>query len=319
MGRRIPVVFVLALLLAGCTATGEDQGIDAPGSASFTDSRGAIQGTVTDESLLPIPGAVVSIEGGTDVATTGYDGAFVFSLLEPGSYSLSASAPGYGEGATSVDVIAGDVASVSLRLVASASTEPYMTTTLGSGRLGCGMAVAVRPAGISQPANWCGAGTDFAYYGAPQLNDKYHVAVPIATTDPTLLETIVYETAWQSNQAFSSGFLAYWYIEGKVSGIPRVWDYYLDLGESAGRSPLRFTMDRATIEELLLDADPSMVDKCAIVTDCHWGAAVYPHADTLGDGSPLDFSLYVDQAFTHYVSEFVGAPPVDGFTALPDA
>lgn len=317
--RVLPPVLVLTLLMAGCSGSSTEEIIGRPGAASFNDSRGAIHGTVTDESLLPIPGALVAIEGRDDVATTEDDGSFSFSLLEPGVYRLSASAEGYGESAASAEVIAGYAASVSLRLTALASTEPYMTTTLGTGRLGCGMAVAVRPAALSQPANWCGTGTDFAYYGAPQLNDKYHVAVPIAATDPAQLETIVFETAWQSNQAFSSGFRSYWYIEGKVSGIPRVWDYYADLGDSAGRSPIRFSMDREAIESILLDADPSMVQKCAVVTDCHWGAAVFPYADTLGDSSPVDFSLYVDQAFTHYVSEFIGAPPLEGFTALADA
>ncbi|HEX9815713.1 MAG TPA: hypothetical protein VGB18_01925, partial [Candidatus Thermoplasmatota archaeon] len=215
---------------------------------------------------------------------------------------------------------AGVITGVTFRLIALASNDAYHTVALGVGRLGCGMAVQVRPAGVSQPANWCGLGTDYAYYGVPQLNDKYHVMFAVSAPAPDAITHLVYESTWQSTQAFSSGFSVYWYVEGKVEGIPRVWDFYADLGEAQGRTPLHFEMDVIAVSEI---ADPTtgatFLEKCAVVTDCKWGAAMYPYADTLGASYPVDFSLYIEQPFTHYVSEFIGAPPVEGYTALADA
>ena len=63
------------------------------------ETRGSIQGTVTDASGAVVPNAVVTaINLATNVrskTTTNTEGAYTLSFLLPGNYSLSASAPGF--------------------------------------------------------------------------------------------------------------------------------------------------------------------------------------------------------------------------------
>ncbi|HEX9815422.1 MAG TPA: carboxypeptidase-like regulatory domain-containing protein, partial [Candidatus Thermoplasmatota archaeon] len=92
----LPVVLLLGVAMAGCSGGSAGlEDIQVPGGPWFDESRGAIQGTVTDEALLPVLGAVVSL-GGAESTMTGSDGEFRFNLLQPGPYDLVATAPGYG-------------------------------------------------------------------------------------------------------------------------------------------------------------------------------------------------------------------------------
>src|SRR5947209_878855 len=60
---------------------------------------GTINGTVSDPSGAVIPAATVTVTnqetGAKRTATTNSAGSFTFATLEPGQYSLSATAPGF--------------------------------------------------------------------------------------------------------------------------------------------------------------------------------------------------------------------------------
>ena len=59
---------------------------------------GVITGVVTDASGSPLPGVQVTLEGdrAAQVAVTGEDGKFVFGLVPPGSYKVTAALEGFG-------------------------------------------------------------------------------------------------------------------------------------------------------------------------------------------------------------------------------
>lgn len=64
-----------------------------------TSTTGAIEGTISDSSGAPIPGVTVEIRSpqlqGTKTETTDAKGNFRFSLIPPGSYSMTASLSGF--------------------------------------------------------------------------------------------------------------------------------------------------------------------------------------------------------------------------------
>ena len=72
---------------------------------------GDLAGTVTDPSGAVVSGATVTLKsvatGATQTATTNSNGAYRFSLLPPGSYSVSVSAQGFSKADTTVSVNVG--------------------------------------------------------------------------------------------------------------------------------------------------------------------------------------------------------------------
>src|SRR5438105_1798466 len=81
------VLWVVALLFS------------APFMAAQTAGTGALTGTVTDSSGAAIAGAMVTAtnagNGQSRVTTTGTDGSYKFSLLQPGAYRVKFEAQGF--------------------------------------------------------------------------------------------------------------------------------------------------------------------------------------------------------------------------------
>src|ERR1700685_4758216 len=78
---------------------------------SFT--TGEISGTVTDPSGAVLPNVTVTLKsvekGNTQSGTTNTQGAYRFSLLSPGNYTVSAEAPGFKTTSESQSVSVGAV------------------------------------------------------------------------------------------------------------------------------------------------------------------------------------------------------------------
>src|SRR5690349_21463317 len=72
---------------------------------------GDITGTVTDPSGAVVSGATVMLKGDaqgtTRTSTTGSNGAFRFSLLSPGNYTLTVTAPGFSKAESKAAVAIG--------------------------------------------------------------------------------------------------------------------------------------------------------------------------------------------------------------------
>jgi len=62
---------------------------------SFSQSSGAISGTVTDENMNPIEGAIITVNETSYTATSGENGSYLITGVEPGVYTVVASADGY--------------------------------------------------------------------------------------------------------------------------------------------------------------------------------------------------------------------------------
>jgi len=91
---------------------------------------GVITGVVTDASGSPMPGVQVTLEGGRapQVAVTGEGGKFVFGLVPPGSYKMTAVLEGFGSQEQAVEVSAGSRNDFSVTL-AMATAEQITVTS----------------------------------------------------------------------------------------------------------------------------------------------------------------------------------------------
>lgn len=87
-------------------------------SKEENESTGSIYGFVSDYSNAnaPIAGATVTLNSKGQTKTTGSDGRFEFSNLEPGTYSISVSANGYQTTSKQVSVRAGQSANCDFQL-----------------------------------------------------------------------------------------------------------------------------------------------------------------------------------------------------------
>ena len=100
--------------------------------AAQTVNSGSVSGTVTDPSGAVVPGATVTLmsvaRGTTFQATTGSGGGYNFSLLEPGSYTVTVEATGFQKAQTTLDVSVSQTTTSNFALaVATAGTTVTVT------------------------------------------------------------------------------------------------------------------------------------------------------------------------------------------------
>jgi len=97
-----------------------------------TTSTGDIAGVVTDPSGAVVPAATVTLKdnakGAVQDATTTKDGAYRFYLLAPGSYTVTATSPGFSKESRLVDVNLGQVANINFQLAVGTSTQTVTVT-----------------------------------------------------------------------------------------------------------------------------------------------------------------------------------------------
>lgn len=179
------LVIVAALLLAGCSSKGggtEEQRLeDLFDETTVGTGKGLIRGIVLDPALTPVPGATVKLVGQED-KTTDDNGLFVFSDLDPDTYFVQASKPGWTEVQQAVDVLA-DVAEPPILKVAIEripGAEPRAETLVLDGYISCS------------------AGTPVSFHDCNTVEEqRSRVYFPIQGR-PLWVQT---ELVWESTQA----------------------------------------------------------------------------------------------------------------------
>jgi hypothetical protein len=224
--RAFPSIAAWALaaaFLAGC-AGGSDGG-DPPAvderdfddlGLEASETTGLLRGVVVDDAIRPIANASVRIAGPTPRdTTTNADGLFGFSGLEPGTYFVHASKPGYNATQASADVVAGvaDPPIVRILLSVNPSTAPYVQTYVFEGFIECsGSFVAFGLAACSA-------------LGLP--NDKFLAEYEV-DRPPQWVQS---EVVWESTQAVSPGLNVVYSYQGEDV-------LYTNYVEARGPSPL---------------------------------------------------------------------------------
>lgn len=99
MKKIFSVIFLLAIMAVQFTACTEDPEVSTGGISGYvTESKGGVE---------PLAGVTVSIQTTGQSTTTGSDGTYSFTNLQPGSYSLQFTKTGYNTTMRNVNVVAG--------------------------------------------------------------------------------------------------------------------------------------------------------------------------------------------------------------------
>ncbi len=134
---------MLLISLAGCADSApveEDDGYDGIITGPTDDDRGVIRGVVVDDTIAPLAGASVAIEGQEGKATTSNEeGRFAFANVEPGFVQLLVDMDGYGEVRMQVSVEAGvkTPAIIQVQLYPDPSELPFVQPLTFNGYLDC--------------------------------------------------------------------------------------------------------------------------------------------------------------------------------------
>lgn len=124
----VSLTFVLMLMVA-CLVL-----LPVTGFAQSLTS-GDITGTVTDPSGAAVPNATVTLKsnetGQSQTATTSSTGAYRFSLLNPGSYTVTAAAQGFQGRGQNVSVAVGQASTVNMALQVASATQTVEVTAQG--------------------------------------------------------------------------------------------------------------------------------------------------------------------------------------------
>src|SRR3954451_15956830 len=135
------------------------------GQGSLT--SGDVTGTVVDPSGAAVPNATVTLKsndtGATQNATTNATGAYRFHLLNPGSYTLAATAQGLQASQRALTVAVGQSSTVNLQMqVTSASQTVEVTAEAGVIQTDNGnVSTTISPEIVAEMPN---PGNDLTYY-----------------------------------------------------------------------------------------------------------------------------------------------------------
>lgn len=170
---------------SGCVG-GEGADVKAsnpPPSAApptVTEDTGSISGTVLDDEALPIVGADVAIIGGGEYGSKTDDGGkFTINEVPPGSVKIVAQKLGFESIGRNVDVLAGEVATVTLTLKAIEIVNAYHDTFDFNGMFVCGVS---SPAAVVTPCR-----------NVPEEKSTFAVAVKAD------VKTYIDAMTWQSS------------------------------------------------------------------------------------------------------------------------
>lgn len=98
-------------------------------------TSGDVAGTVTDPSGAILPNATVTLKnnatGQTITVTTNATGGYRFSLLAPGSYTVTANAAGFQTTSQPVTVAVGQATTANMQLTVGASSQTVEVTAEG--------------------------------------------------------------------------------------------------------------------------------------------------------------------------------------------
>ncbi len=105
----------------------------APSLLAQTLTSGALAGTVTDPSGAVVPKATVTLKsnatGATRTTTSNAAGAYRFSLLQPGSYTITVTAQGFTKAQTSTSINVGQATVADVKLAVGASSQTVEVTS----------------------------------------------------------------------------------------------------------------------------------------------------------------------------------------------
>ena len=291
--RVVCVAAVLALVtLAGCAEdSGSDDGPEQTAvddELKATDDTGVIRGVVVDETVTPVVGATVKLLGPGLSTTSTEDGSFGFSELDPGTYFMEVSKPGYDSVQSSAEVVAGVDRPGILRVLMTRNetSTPYVSISQFNGNLRCGIASPAVSFGCS------------VVRGTEDLVGEYNGEVKEFDVIPDWIQV---EMFWESTQPAG---------ESLYVGIRHCCDNE-QLGPTAGsRGPSPQTV--WANKTALLEHDDG-----AVVEDGVELSAFPAGLEALQENG-VRAGVILDQKFEWFVIQFFNFTPDEGWTFIAD-
>jgi hypothetical protein len=313
--RRIATVAALAslVLLAGCLGLGGEDGGDEvqQNEAVTTDDTGGIEGLVTDEAVQPRADVTVTLPATGEETTTGEDGSYAFSKVEPGEHTLVFDREDLVSVEETVTVAAGDVAKLDVVMADTVEAQAFTQDLELVGFIECGVGWTTDP----DPAPGLTSNA-LAACSVPQIlsenstNDKFLHSFDL---EPPI-ESLVYQMRWDGESTALS-------TQMEVQGFPFAED--AEILREEGTPPLDARLDRATFDELA----GNFTERCEGANDTEQSDA-YCGYNFAVEGWPMQTRVFVDsscnelparactavqQEFTHRMSAFYHDPAPDGF------
>jgi hypothetical protein len=307
----IPLLAVLALVLAGCASGDGGGGDEIPTQEvpelEVTSTTGGIRGVVVDDAIRPIKGATVTVESTQQSVTTDETGLFAFSGLEEGNYFVKASHPLYDTQQQNVEVVAGvaDPKPVKFLLDRVVLENPYITTLKFDGFIVCSTNFVIpqdvpEVGGAGLLSEECGEGVGVPCEVPPpvgctrQGGQGNNVAQFDFTVGPGT-KTVVIEQVWTPTSEAGTGF--YSPVSTEWSCLPVCSGNTLI--QLQGASPLYGILDNATLEGAGVVPDDTVI-------------SVFTWADP-GD-QPLPLSVLLNQPYQTFVTTFHYLPAPEGWS-----
>ena len=319
MRSSLPVVLLFVVsALAGCLGGDDDVESSEPQIAEKADevvttsTTGSIKGTVASDLFEALGGATVAVVETGDETTVAKNGEFVFNDLEPGRFTLIASALGYGQGTRAVDVKAGEVSAVAFQLLPLPSDDPYIEQRDHAGIISYGAAWTAELPVIGclflEPNDGV---VNYNPDACGQLS-----SAPAGATQPEFavtedVKTILIEMVWDPAGPLGE-FLK---MDLVCPLVPRGF-----LGQVSDEEHVCYFPTTSRDSPIVHRIDESHWIENDYNYTGTWVARVFPTYGTLGtyDLVGVDVGVTYQQQFTVYISIFHKEPAPEGYTAIPD-
>jgi hypothetical protein len=309
--RLLSVSLLVAIGLAGCSSGGTPAAPEP--EVDFTEleleataTTGVIRGIVVDDAIRPLANVSVTLRGGGEEQVTASTpaGSFGFDTLEPGTYFLEASKPGYFDAKSSTDVVAGvaEPPVVKLQLGIDAANLPYYVLHKWEGFLECGLSVIAL----------CGAGNT----AGPVTNDNFATVMVIDGVPQFIQSEVIWETTtaasdelwlWHSNGAKP---------DGDFNGTRNAYAW------RQGPSPLIMTSNATEIEDSEYGTNNDLYLRMFTGSIEGTRNPVDPQGCYPGDPGPDVYcggvGYSIEQSFTVYTTAFFGYLPPEGWAFHED-
>jgi hypothetical protein len=291
-GSVLMFALALAIAVAGCSGgpkggpsaspTGTSSIVDVSSSSSpGANGVGQIHGLVHDDELTALKGATVGIVDLKSTAVTDANGTFAFTSVPVGKHTVAVSLLGYREEAKTVEVAAGENASVDLTLTKiPILVNSYNTTYIYQGHMTCGTLLIP----------FCGAFQDAD--GPNPNNDIYAFTWNYTLEDIPTSEVL--ELVWTPTSASTGQHLDPLYFNN-------------DPNDDTGVNSKTIWMDEGVSPMHHIVNGSELVSAYKAYNSSRFDFGVYP---------PLGEAV-VDQKFTLYRTVFYGEAAREDFSALP--
>lgn len=289
--------------------------------ASVTQQTGGIEGIVTDASIQPVVDANVTLVEPNRTTTTSSDGSYAFSEVDPGSYEIRVTAPGFVGTVREVSVVAGEVSTVEFVLAHEQLADPFQQTLELKGFVECGVGwkqtVADMPTVLLEDSAFAACAVPNLYLpGGNATNDRFLHRFDL---EPPLTE-VVYELEWPTGDTAATAPPLRTILE--VQGFINAGNLTRPM-DVRGDSPIRVDLEPDDWAQL----SQNFTDKCngdngteedEDYCGHNFRASGWPlvlRVFATGDcfDTPASTCLVLQQEFTHYVSAFYNQRAPSGY------